>query len=129
MSRYRIGTQAGGVAGMSDVCVYAGTEPQSTYQEYTEVVGQDLNGSNIEAGLPRAAWTWAELSQSEFDAILDLLGTGSSAYVYIRTRLNTGASDSDFANFLAIMQRPTSTVEGRIVHREVEVQFVQLVAA
>lgn len=129
MSNYRIGTQAGGVAGMADLCRYTDVDPDSTYQEYTEIVGQDLNGAAIEAGNPRAAWSWRDLSQAELQYFLDLLGSSMSVYVYIRTRKNTGALLSEWGNFLAIMTRPKSEPEGKIVHRNVTIEFVQLVAA
>lgn len=130
MSRFYIGTQAAGTAGMKDLCALIAEDPATTtYQEYSEVVGEDLDGAPIEAGLPRAAWQWDRLSQAEFDALLDYTDPSASACVYIRTRVNMGASMPEFATFLAVMHRPQSEPEGRIVHRRVEVEFTALQAA
>lgn len=128
MSNFAIGTAAGGAGAIKDLCLYAAEDPEATYQEYSEVVGQDLNGANIEAGLPRASWRWAQLSQAEFDALLDFTGGAASAPVYIRTRVNTGALLSEWGTFLAVMQRPVSTPAGQIVHNDVAIDFVAMVA-
>lgn len=131
MQRHRLGTSAGGVAGMSDICslLNIGSDPQSTFQEYTEIVGSDLTGAPIEAGFSIATWTWDRMHQADFDYLLNLASDSASASVYIRTRKNAGASGFDFGNYSAIMKRPKWTSRDGLTMNGVTVEFVSLVAA
>jgi len=130
MERHKLGTQGGGVAGMKDICnlLDIGADPDSTFQEYSEIVGVDFNDAPIESGFARATWTWAVMSQTDFNRLLDFTTSGAGN-VYLRTRNNSGASGFDFANYLAIMKRPTVGAREGLLMRGVTVEFVGLVAA
>lgn len=130
MERCKIGTQAGGVAGMKSICdlLSIGVDPITEFTEYSEVIGTDLNDAPIEAGFPRATWEWRVMPQSDFEHLNDFISSTGSNPVYICTRKNTGASGYDFANYLAVMRRPkTSGREGLLV-RAVVLEFTMLVA-
>lgn len=128
MIRHKLGTYAGGVAGMLGICdvLSIHSDPDSTFKEYSSVVADDLNGKPIEAGFPTATWTWPVMPQADFDRLLDYLGGASSVSVYIRTRNNSGASGFDFANYLAVMRRPVAEQEGLLRNRVV-IEFTGLV--
>lgn len=101
-------------------------DPTSTFAEYAAVVGQDLNGSNIEAGFPRATWTWNVMPQADFDTLLAFANT----QVVIRTRTNAGAGGYDFANYSAYASRPTADIEEThpLVRHNVTITFTTLIA-
>lgn len=130
MQRAKIATQAQGVAGLQGICdvLDIGVDPVSTFQEYSEVVGNDLNGAPIEAGLPMASWQWDVMTQTDFQRLLNYVSSGTSAYVYIRTRNNTGQSGVDAANYLAVMARPAYEGREGLILRNVTVNFTALVA-
>lgn len=129
MQRHLIGTQAGGVAAMKSICnlLEIGIDPISTFQEFTETVGVDLNGAPIEAGFATAQWTWEIMPQKDFDRLLGLVSNGASADVTIRTRNNSGASGFDFSNYTAIMQRPKVGTRAGLLMRNITVEFTTLV--
>ncbi len=92
-----------------------GADPHpSQFVEYAEVVGTDLNGAPIEAGLPRCTWNWSEMDAAGFDALTDYFTT-NAGIVYIQTRTNVYASDAyTFATYKARMARPRGeTVPGK----------------
>lgn len=124
MERHKLATQAQGVAGLKDICnlLSVGIDPTSTFQEYTEVVGSDMNSVPIEAGLPVAAWHWDAMSQEDFNR---LLGYGPAS-VYIRTRKNSGTSGYDFSTYLAVMKRPVAEGREGLLIQNVTVEFVAL---
>lgn len=130
MQRHKIGTYAGGVAGMNSICdlLQIGIDPDSKFREYAEVVGTDLTGAPVEAGFPTATWTWDVMPQADFDRLLGLVSNGASAQVTIRTRNNSGASGFDFDNYTAVMQRPKAGIRDGLVLRNVTVDFSMLVA-
>lgn len=129
MQRHKIATQAQGVAGFKDMCTLldVGVDPLSTFQEYSEVVGTDLTGAPIEAGLPQATWSWDVMTQTDFQRLLDYVSSGASAYVYIRTRNNTGASGLDFNNYLCVMARPQFSEREGLIVRGITVNFTAMV--
>lgn len=128
MQRHKLATLAQGVAGMHDICnlLNVGIDPVSTFQEYTEVIGNDLNGAPIEAGLPQATWAWDVMSQSDFQYLLNFIGATGSGSVYVRTRNNSGESGYDFANYLAVMTRPVAEEREGLLMRGVTVTFLQM---
>lgn len=130
MQRHKIGTYAGGVAAMKSICdlLEVGIDPQSTFKEYSETVGNDLTGAPIEAGFPTASWTWDVMPQKDFDRLLGLVSNGASAQVIIRTRNNSGTSGYDFDNFSAIMNRPKAGIRDGLVLKNITVDFSMLVA-
>lgn len=107
MNRHKIGTSAGGVAGMqfAQDLISTHEEPRSTPVEY-QAVGADLNGAPIEAGFGSTSWTWRVMPQSDFDTLLELQGDTPSASMYVRTAKRSGASGIDFANYSCIVARP-----------------------
>lgn len=127
MQRHKIGLYASGVAGMKDICelLHIGADPISTFQEYTEIIGNDLNGQPIEAGLPQATWTWALMPQKDFEYLLDF----TNAHCYIRTRNNSGASGFDFDNYSCYASRPVGefSEETPLIRTNVSITFVALV--
>ena len=131
MQRHKIGTQAGGVAGMQDICTLlsVGVDPESDYQEYADVVGTDLNGAPIEAGFPQTSWRWSMMPQADFQYLLDFVASTGNGNVYIRTRKNSGASGFDFADYLAVVKRPKSGTRQGLLVRDVLLEFVMLEAA
>lgn len=128
MIRHKIGTYAGGVAGMIPAVdlLSIHQDPTSTFIEYASIVGKDLNGRNIEAGFPRATWTWPVMPQADFDALLAYANT----QVIIRTRTNAGAGGYDFDNFSAYADRPTADIEQThpLVRHNVSISFNTLIA-
>lgn len=139
MSHYKLGTYAGGVGGMVDLCALLDTtktDPYpTTYQEYTEQLDPDLNGAPIEAGPPVASWHWDWLPQPDIDALQSIC-SGASAQVYMRTRVNTGVQ-YDWQTFTALMLRPAigdmiAPEAGKPLFPQgrgpVDVQFLNLVA-
>lgn len=129
MQRHKLATQAQGVAGFKDMCTLLdiAIDPVSTFQEYSEVVGTDMTGAPIEAGLPMASWAWDVMTQTDFQRLLDYVSSGASAYVYIRTRNNTGESGLDCANYLAVMARPSFSEREGLLVRGVTINFTALV--
>lgn len=128
MERHKLGTQAGGVAGMADVCKYVRGNPKSSPVTYEEV-GIDLTGQPIEAGLGSCAWVWDVLPQKEYDLLLAFQGDQAGRSVYLRTSLRGGASGVDFADFLGVMKRPTFSERTQLLCYEVSIEFVQMEAA
>lgn len=130
MERHKLGTSAGGVAGMKDIChlLDVGVDPVPTFQEYSEIVGTDFNNVPIEAGFARASWTWDVISQTDFNRLLDFT-TNGFGNVYLRTRNNSGASGFDFADYSAVMTRPKASSQQGLLARNVVVEFVGLEAA
>lgn len=128
MQRHKIALYASGVAGLKDICTLlnVGADPVSTFQEYAEIIGNDLNGQPIEAGLPQATWTWALMPQADFEYLLAF----TNAHVYIRTRNNSGASGFDFANYSCYASRPVGefSEETPLIRTNVSITFVALVA-
>lgn len=127
MQRHKLGTYAGGVVGMDDICslLSIGIDPDSslTYP----VIGNDLNGAPIEAGFPTVRWQWDVMPQSDFEYLMNFIGATGNATVTIRTKKQTGASGFDFGNYRGIMKRPTATYEG-LLRKNVVLEFVNLVA-
>lgn len=126
MGKYYIGATIVGLAavtGLSD----DGTDPHpTTFIEYSEIVGTDLNGAPIEAGLPRCTWRWEQLDAKGFDALMDVY-VNNSGVVYITTRKNVYSGTAyTFANYKARMSRPTGdTIPGKR-YSSVEIQFTAL---
>ena len=128
MQRHKLGTLAGGIAGLEDICslLAIGVDPDSDPVNY-DVVGTDLTGAPIEAGFGTTAWRWSVMPQSDYQYLLDFIAATGSGNVTIRTKKQTGASGYDFGNYTAVMKRPTANQEG-LLQRNVVVEFVHLVA-
>ena len=103
VGQYQLGATEVGMQSLCDI-LEERREPESTFLEYAEVVGSDLNEAPIEAGFPRASWTWERLSQTDYNILVGYLGT-----VYIRTRNNTGGGSEDYTNYSGVMARPQGT--------------------
>lgn len=125
MERHQIATQSEGVSKLTDMCTLLAVhvDPVSTYLEYSESPGVDLTGTPIEAGLPRATWTWSVMSQADFEIL-----RGYQGDVYIHTRQNSGTSGYDFDTFTAVMSRPTAASRDGLLVHNVTCEFLALVA-
>lgn len=125
IGQYKIGLTEIGMASLCDV-LKIGDDPVASFQEYAEVVGDDLNQMPIEAGFPNATWRWDRpMTQEDFNTLLGYFASASGTVIYIQTRNNVGGSASDYTVYAARMKRPTGThVTG--MWEEVEVQFVAL---
>lgn len=109
IGQYKIGLTE---VGMQPLCDLLGTveDPLADFREYTEVVGNDLYGQPIEAGLPVAAWSWNRpMSQTDFNRLVDLFTDAAGARLYIRTRNNVGGGAPTYSTYSALMARPTGT--------------------
>ncbi len=103
------------------------TDPHpTTFQEYSEIVGTDLNGASIEAGLPRCTWHWDELDAKGFDALCDQFAAASGVrYITTRTNVYSGSAYT-FQNYLCVMARPKGETIPNKRYANVEVQFTML---
>ncbi len=88
------------------------------FQDYSEIVGTDLNGAPIKAGLPRCKWHWDWLTREDYAALKAFEGT-----CYITT--NKG--DDTYADYLAVLTIPKEP-EPMDGHRigPVDIEFVQM---
>lgn len=113
---------------MKEICdlLDVSNDPISTFQEYSEVVSQDLTGANIEAGFPTATWHWEQMNQADFQRLLNFIGSTGSGNVYLHTRLNQGASGYTFRTYSAIMQRPIGGERQGQNVMDVNINFVML---
>lgn len=125
IGQFQIGLTEIGMVSLCDV-LDIGVDPISSFQEYADVVGDDLNQMPIEAGFPTAAWQWnIPMTQKDFNALVGYFTSALNAVVYIRTRNNVGASASDYTTYAARMKRPTGTFNTGM-WGEVEIAFVAL---
>ena len=127
---YAIGTLAGGVMGLADLnTIISNTDSDGIYPNptpftpYTQIVGQDLNGADILAGLPICEWDWSFLFKDDIDALLDYVTNNQPTPVYIRTR----TYDGSFANFAANMNVPLYDAPVNRQCKNVKVKFTALV--
>jgi len=108
---FKIGTLAGGVAGMTNLeSLTAPVDPPRWffYPGSERVVL--ASGLVRDVGYPRAEWHWDEFIPRVQRHQLRTFCTGASVEVYIRTKTNDDASDSgeeeDYANYKAVMVWP-----------------------
>lgn len=124
MSQYRKGQYKLGSTSTPDpLCdiLHEREDPLSDFQEFTTVVGSDLTGAPIEAGLPTATWHWPRLSQTDYNLLVGLIGN-----VYLRTRNNVGGGATTYGDYSAVMARPQGTYEyGEWTN--VSVNFVEMI--
>lgn len=107
MERHKLGTYAGGVAGLQAICdIMGGGEPTSTPVIY-ESIGTDLNGIAIEAGFGSTTLHWDYLIQPDYQFLLELQGDVPSNPMTARAPKRSGASGIDFANYSCVAARPT----------------------
>lgn len=126
IGQYQIGLTQLTMQPLCDLLATA-EDPLASFQEYTEVVGNDLYGQPIEAGLPVASWSWNRpMSQTDFNTLVDLFTDAGGSRLYIRTRNNVGGGATDYTTYTAFMARPTGTYNtGEI--EGVAVNFVALI--
>jgi len=118
---FQLATLAQGVAGLRDVTelIEGGVTPMPhTYQAYSEIVGTDLTGAPIKAGLPKATWRWDWLSRADYALLKAYEGA-----VY----LGTNRGDDTFGVFQAILTIPKEPepLTGRMCG-PVDLEFVML---
>lgn len=126
MGNYKIGANVAGLVAVSTLSNDA-TDPHPTqFVEYSEIVGADLNGAPIEAGLPRCVWKWEQMDAKGFDALVDYYTT-YGGIVYITTRTNVFASTVyTFANYKTRMARPTGETIPNKRYQNIEIVFTAL---
>lgn len=127
MQRHKIGSYAGGAAGMLEICdlLRMRVDPVSTPVAFQEV-GVDLNGVPIEAGFGACAWKWDVLPQDDFDRLLELQGDVAGAPLYIHTSNIAGASGIEFSTYSAVAKRPTCERDGLLCNNVV-MEFQRLI--
>ena len=103
VGQYQLGATEVGMQSLCDI-LEERREPESTFQEFAEVVGSDLNEVPIEAGFPRASLTWVRLSQTDYNTLVSYMGVA-----YIRTRNNVGGGSESYGNYSSVMARPQGT--------------------
>lgn len=129
MQRHKIGTYAGGVAGLQDICeiINLGIDPQSDPVNY-ESFGVDLDGKPIESGFGSTEWRWDVMSQADYEFLLSEQGDTTGTLMTIHTQKRNGASGIEFDNYYAIVGRPTfGRREGLVVY-DVRIPMTRLVA-
>lgn len=127
MKRHRIGTYAGGTAGMlflSDMLSIC-EDPTADPVMYAQV-GVDLNGTPIEAGWGQTEWSWRVMPQSDFDRLLDLQGNTTGTTMYVRTQKRSGASGIDFANYSAMVGRPAFGSRAELLCYDVRIPITMM---
>ncbi len=119
MSSYKIGDSVETLTDITTLLTETRAEPfPAPFQDYAEVVGKDLNGAAIKAGLPRAKWHFDWLTRADYAVLKAYEGV-----CYIAT--NEG--DDTYANYLAVMSVPEEP-EPLAGHRcgPVDVEFTML---
>ena len=119
---FQLATLAQGTAGLRDVTelLEGGATPMPhTYQAYSDIVGTDLTGAPIMAGLPKATWHWDWLSRADY-ALLKTYSGGC----YVCSNLG----DDTFGVFQAVLAIPKepAPITGRLCG-PVDLEFVQMV--
>lgn len=124
---FQLGPDAAGVDGLQDFRTLFGRDPdESFFQEFTDIAGTDGIGAPIRAGLPIARLKYALLRQAHYDNALALC-PGASAYVYLRTRTNTGTPKYVFKIYRALMKQPQADSQPGALRAGVVFEFVNLV--
>ncbi len=98
MSNYKIGATLVGLADITTLLTDTQAEPfPAAFQDYAEIVGKDLAGAPIKAGLPKAKWHFDWLPRGDYAILKSYAGA-----CYIAT--NKG--DDTYANYKAVMSIP-----------------------
>lgn len=128
MNRHKIGTVAGGMAGLQFVSDIISTceEPKSDPVSF-EQIGTDLNGMPIEAGFGSAVWNFSVMPQADYDYLLELQGNTPAATMIVHTAKKSGASGIDFANYTAVVGRPTFARRVGLLCYDVTIPLTNLV--
>jgi hypothetical protein len=119
MSSYKICTTLVGLADITTVLTGTQVEPfPAAFQDYAEIVGKDLTGAPIKAGLPKAKWHFDWLTRGDYAILKSYEGV-----CYIAT--NEG--DDTYGNYKAVMAIPEEPelLQGHRVG-PVEVEFWSL---
>ncbi len=98
MSSYKIASTLLGLADITTLLTDTGAEPfPAAFQDYSEIVGKDLTGAPIRAGLPKAKWHFDWLTRDDYATLKSYEGV-----CYIAT--NEG--DDTYANYKTVMAIP-----------------------
>jgi hypothetical protein len=129
MQRYMLGTQAQGVAGMKSFCdlLQYNSEPTSGPVEY-DTIDDDLTSVPIEAGFGHLVLAWTDLTQEDYNRLLDLQGDNSGACMYARLPSRSGTTGIDFANYSVMAKRPVFESRDGLMCRNVTMELVRIVA-
>ena len=125
MERHKLGLTALTKRPICEILIRAG-EPKSSPVAY-EIVGADLDGVPIESGFGVTTWEWPEMSQEDYDLLLELQGDVPGKTVYLHTTKRSGASGIDFGDYQAIAGRPTFESRERLICYGVQMPFTQMV--
>ena len=103
---YYIGTSVGTLVKIKSLLTKTGNpNPNPTpMTPYTEIVGKDLNGANIESGFSKTTWQWDFLHKDDIEQLLAYC-PNASASIVITTRIYDPSGT--FQTFSGTMQRPT----------------------
>ena len=87
LSKFRICLQSDGIAAMRPLSDLILAEPnRALYQPFTNIVGKNGIGHNVEAGFPFARWEFDWLPQTD----IDVLQGYEARDVFIQTEVQTG---------------------------------------
>lgn len=107
-------------------------EPHPTeFFEEADESNLDLWGQPIALGKPHAIWNHGNniLSAEQWGFYMGFVGSAPSAWVYIVTRTNQIAGgEYVYAQFRALMHRPTGTSRAHFRFENVVVEFTELEA-
>ena len=106
-------------------------EPYPTiFTEAYEEVGVLGDGKPVELGAPTSEWNWdVPLSNSEWGEIMGFTGAAASVTAYIRTRTNqVSGGKYIYANYSAVMRRPTGETRPPWRYEDVSIKFTGLVS-
>lgn len=99
---YKLCKYSDGIGALTDIReILANTAANpfpASYQSFSEVVGTDLNGAVIKAGLPRVTWHWDWLDRADYNALTAFVG---------RVFIETPDASGTFARYSAVMSIPT----------------------
>ncbi len=123
-SGYKIGSTLETLTAIEEVLT--DTDPDGIYpfpfkfRSYAEIVGKDLTGAPIKAGLPFAGWHFEWMSRTDYATLKAFEGV---------CYLTTNEGDDTFADYQAVMAIPEEpeAVEGHRVG-PVDVEFWSLEA-
>lgn len=124
MGSYKIGTSS--PLGDSDKCeTRFGYDPRSTYSPGAERL-TTLAGTTVDVGYPRAVWTFAALTVTQWETLYTIVG-GYSGLAYAETR--DDMDDWNEYQVLARLPEPGTLERWGGVYKNVEIELLLLAAA
>lgn len=100
--------------------------PRTHYQPYARLLDPPTgSGRCVRRGKPRARWTFAGLTNALMSVLADYLGDSETAWVYVTTLENDGATYSTFHALMRIAERTWASGEEWI---DISIEFTRLEA-